>query len=547
MKTYSRHRGGINTSLIGSVLLAVTILLSLGLVIKNVRDIEHPDKTPIRICHWQLEAGYREALDSVIAEYEKLNPGVHIIQMAVTEKVYTQWINTQLISGTAPDLCEMGHSNLLEKDEYTVRFFQPIGDEVVKPNPYNKGTPLDGVAWKETFNDGMRGGFKDTLQDYYMVPTTSYSMRMFCNVDLLEKATGSREVPKSYGELIRACKAIRKYSFETPEIGGRIIPIVSCYGSPAVTGPYVVPFTAGLEREIDTDLDGTNTTIESHRAYMTGIIDTKSPVFRAYWEAMKQLCDQMQKGFSSMDRQQAQFQFSNGNAAFLATGSWDAKGIIDTAKLKGFSVALADWPLPKKGEPYSEFIAGRQNEAAARGGGSYGIYKNSKFKREALDFMRFMTSVKGNELLNRLSDWPPIVIGAEPSDNMKPFMPNPIGFTSKMKMDIGTRVGSVLNSESVRYLQGEITEEQFYKAYDAAVRDDRKGDWACWKDFDQRWRDCRNQERLLTRDTVEELMQPSEFSEQRYRRTVLQQIRRNNGADYEYLFKQFRGKPMPEF
>ena len=189
-----------------------------------------------------------------------------------------------------------------------------------------------------------------------------------------------------------------------------------------------------------------------------------------------------------------------------------------------------------------------QNEAAARGGGAYGIYKNSKQKKLALDFLRFLTSVHGNEKLNRISEWPPIVIGSEPSDIMKPFMPNPVGFTSSLNMNVGTRMQSLLAAESVSYLQGEQSLDTFIAHYNKALNDPRSGgDWACWKDFDQRWRDCRNQERLLIRDAVEELMQPAEYSAKRYQRTVLQQIRRNNGADYQYLFQQFRGKPMPAF
>ncbi len=543
-----RYRGEVNRSVIGVVLLIGTVLASLALVIKNVRAIERPTKTTIRLCHWQLEAGYRDAMSAVIAEYEKLHPDIQIVQMPVTEKVYTQWINTQLISGTAPDICEMGKSNLIEKDEYTVRFFISLGEEVVKPNPYNAGTPLEGVMWKETFRDGMRGGFRDTLQDYYSVPTTSVSMRMFCNMDLIKKATGLAKIPQTMGELIKVCEQVRKYSLETPGIGGRIIPIVSCYGASPVISPYLVPFTAKLESDLDLDLDGQNSTIESYRGMIKGVASADAPVIRAYWTAMKQLCDQMQQGFSSMDRQQAQFQFSNGNAAFLATGSWDAAGTYLGAKIQGFEIQLADWPLPGPGEPYHQYIAGRANEAASKGSGAYGVYKSTPRRAEALDFLRYLTSVKGNEMLNRISDWPPIVIGSEPSDIMKSFMPDPVGYTSSLKFGIGSRVGSVLDAESISYLQGEKTLDEFLSTYNQALNDPRSGgDWACWKDFDQRWRDCRNQERLLARDEAIELMQPGAFSSERYRRTVLQQLRRNNGADFQYQFELFRGKPMPMF
>jgi ABC-type glycerol-3-phosphate transport system substrate-binding protein len=68
------------------------------------REAAAVDTVTIRIAHWQLEAGAREGLAEAAAEYEKLHPHVRIIQEAIPESTYGQWMSTQLMGGTAPDI-----------------------------------------------------------------------------------------------------------------------------------------------------------------------------------------------------------------------------------------------------------------------------------------------------------------------------------------------------------------------------------------------------------------------------------------------------------
>lgn len=543
-----RTRGAINTSIIGLCLLAITIVISLIVVIRNVIAIERPDKTTIRIAHWQLEAGYRDAMDAIIKDFEALHDHkVQVIQMPVTEKVYAQWINTQMISGTAPDIVEVGQSTVMTKDENTVRYFIPLGDEVTKPNPYNKGTELEGLPWKETFIDGMRGGYRDNLQDYYMVPTTMIGMRLFVNTTLLDKI--GLKVPTTFGELIDVCEKVREYSYR--ERGGAVVPLVSAYRHGVIIGPYQVPFMASLEPLLDADLDGTIQPLEGYRGMITGQISFETPQIKLYFEAMKKLTDQMQKGFTAMDRQSAQFLFVNGNAAFLSTGSWDARGTFMAAEQRGIKIKLIQSPLPAPGEPYGDIISGRQNEAAGRGQGPYGIYKGTKHYDLALDFLHYLTSRKANEKFNSMAEWPPIVLGAEPAEIMKPFMPDPVGYTSYVNFAVGTKLGSEYDTALISYLQGEKDYEWLKNTYTTAMKKPNiGGDWATWYEYDKLWRDCRNQERLLARDALEALMDPAgqtDIDKARYTRTLLQQVRRNNGREVEHRFELYRGMELKKF
>ena len=135
----------------GYALLAVAYVLSAILVFRHVSRSAEPGRVTIRVCQWQLETGVREAFDAMIRRYEQINPRFHVVQIAVPGgPLYTSWVLTQMVGGTGPDLVQ-----------YTwnapdiPRMLQPITADVEKPNPYTKGTPLEGVPWRDTFIDGM--------------------------------------------------------------------------------------------------------------------------------------------------------------------------------------------------------------------------------------------------------------------------------------------------------------------------------------------------------------------------------------------------------
>lgn len=161
------------------------------------------DKRPvIRIAHWQVEVGPREAMEALAAAYNARNPDVRVEVLAVPGNVYVQWLRTQLTGGTAPDIIEFGFW-LHGSRDIPARYFAPITDYVEQPNPYNRGTPQEQVRWRDTFLDGLNTaeGYVRDLNNYYAVTLCMLSMRLFYNADLLEEITGSREPPRTYGEL----------------------------------------------------------------------------------------------------------------------------------------------------------------------------------------------------------------------------------------------------------------------------------------------------------------------------------------------------------
>lgn len=524
---------------VGIGMLVLAFVVSLIVSVRNSWLVEAPNRNVIRIAHWQLERGYREAMQAVIDEYQKMNPGVEIEQMPVTERVYAQWLNTHLISGTAPDICELGQSNLATKDEYTVRYFVPLSTLITTPNPYNADNDLRDVPWKETLADGMRGGFREGLQEYYGVPTTFVSMRLFYNKDLLRRATGSDQPPETFGQWMEQCEQIRKLARQE---GQRIMPMVSSYSIHTLTGNYEVAFTSAYEAELDIDLDGTITPLEAYIGFRSGKIALQDPRMQAYFLTMRAIGEQMGRGFSSIDRQQAQFKFVNGLAGFLYTGSWDASGIYSQAAEQGFEVGVCQLPLPGPGDRFHDLVRGRANEASTSGAAAYGVYRGSRKQEQAIDFLKFLTSRRGNEILNQRSQWPTLTIGAEASDLMKPFQPDPRGYNARVNLAYGPRVGQVVNANIINFYQGDEPFSTFERAYENVIVDPRTGgDWAWWNEYDQRRRDVRNKERVLAQDAALELIEPGSRDPARYRRAILQQVSRNNAMDYLWLFRQQRG------
>lgn len=531
----------INTAVLGVLLLGGAVLASFYQVISNQAQNEYPGKTVIRICHWQLEAGYRNAIQTAIDEYEKIHPDVKIIQEGVTEKVYPQWLNTHLIAGDAPDLAEVGKAKFSAEDQYTVRYFRPLSDVISQPNPYNKGTPLEGMAWKETFIDGMRGGYKPDLQDYYTIPTTMFNMRWFYNKDLMRAATGSDAPLKTFDEFLEASRKVREYSKRT---GVTITPVVNNYGPDFWS--LLVPFTANLEEKVDWDIDGWLSQVESYAAFARGDWNMHTPIIEEYFKALKIQCEQYEAGFLSMDRQTALYRFAQQQAMILFTGSWDAQSIKKQCEGK-FEVGVMEVPIPVPGERWGDMVRGRATEASNTGGAGYGVYKFSRNQDVAIDFLMFLTSRKDNGRIMEMAGWPPIVVGSAVSEEMKPFVPNARGYTARLYFDIGDQVTTVFNGKRDQFLTGEITYDEFAKAYEDTMRSPDNGGDRIWARFyDDEMRQCRTMERLLAAQSMRMLVDPKATdAPKKYRQTLQQQVSRNNGQGSKYRFKQVRGAEIP--
>ncbi len=547
----------VNLNALGILLVVAACVASLYQVLSIRHQIDDPNIKTIRIAHWQLEAGYRDALQSVIDDYCRLHPDVRIIQAGITERVYPQWLNVNLIADNAPDLAELGKARLSEQGEAIAKYFMPLGQEIAKPNPYNADPYLDELestdpalrrhlstaAWRDTLSDGMRGGYQQDLQDYYSIPTSFFTVRIFYNRSLLTQALGSGEPPATLKQLLDSCERLRAWARRE---GRRFYPIAGTGGSRGMLiSPYRVTFTYRFADATDIDLNGDISSMESWAAFHSGKASFSDPAIRAYFEVVRAICSYFNPQFMAMDRDQAIADFAQGGAAFYATGSWDATSLFQVCH---FDVGVMAFPIPAPGEPYSEYGIYGVNEAGTAGAGKFGITKTSKHPEVALDFLRFLSSHKWNQKLNRGAGWLPVTVGTTPAPNMRPFMPNPYGVSANLGFGDGYDLGIKVEGAIGRYLGGEIGYDTLITAVKEAMASTVIGFDRIWFKTHERQREqVRSLERTIAVQTSRLLMgTAAPGTDRRVRETILDQALSNDGGVLRHQYRRQIGKTFPE-
>ena len=193
--------------LLGVLLLVVGFVLASYYVTSHA--VRRHSQITLRIAHWQLEGGIRDAFDAIARDYEALHPGIHIEQQLIPERIYTSWGTTQVIGGVAPDLMEFGKS-MGGPEIYS--YFLPITEETDQPNLYNAGSPLAGVPWRNTYT-GTMDGYNNP--EIYGASIFAATTRVYYNVNLLREITGSEEPPRTFEQLLALCAQVRAHSART--------------------------------------------------------------------------------------------------------------------------------------------------------------------------------------------------------------------------------------------------------------------------------------------------------------------------------------------
>lgn len=541
----------------GILLLVLACGWSLVRVFSISQELTDTSRKTLRVCHWQLESGYREALDAIIADYERMHPDIHIIQMPVTEKVYAQWLNVNMIADNAPDLVARGFANTATKGDSIAKYFRPLGRDMEKPNPYNAPQYLDEVEstdpelkqrlttapWRETIVDGMRGGYVAELQDYFSIPLSLFTMRMFYNKTLYREAFGHDVPPRTLGELFAAGEKIRAYGVTK----GRVIDPIAGFGfqRELFQWTYQVPFMASYQRALDWDGSGEMPSIETWAGFQNGSLSYDKPQVKAYFLTIRELCRQFNPNFAAMDRAQAISSFAQGNAIFIASGAWDATSIFLAAKK--FEVGVFPFPLPEPARVGDARVY-PGNEAANSSGGGWGITKSSKHQEEALDFLRFISSHKWGQKFNRIAGWLPATIGAVTAPSMKEFMANPYGVSNVFNPRAGFELELIMKGKLDKFLGGETSYEDMAVGITEAMAHPRTGIDNIWRKTLEAENDrIRAGDRTLAVQNYRLLLgHGGSDVEARIREKVTEQVSQTNGAWLKLMYQQLNRKPLPE-
>jgi len=487
----SPERGEKVRNAIGLALLGVAFAWALGVVaVRTFGPASESSLTAgkkvIRFVHWQLEGGVVQAYEWARQEYMRLHPDVVVEQIDVHERAYTQWVQTQLIGRTAPDLIELRfQANLV------VRYFIPTTEIGDQPNPYNSrewdarlrdvvlearlgeleadasvpaaerrdraealrrqaaASPvgeLDGVSWRNTYIDGMQGGYVPELQDYYGMGTSVFTQRCYANATLLKEAAGITEPPRTLAEFFRVCEAIQAYARRHRL---KLVPIAgSRYTEEMFRSKYWDMGTFGLLEAQDVDGDGGVSQGERLWGVFTGRIDFETdPYLEGTHKCLYDICQYFNRGFMAAQRDQSVFLFAQGHAAMIATGTWDAGSLWQQVE-GDFPILVFDFPVPAPGEKYHDAMPHRVTEAGTTAQGLFGLSKFSRHPETAIDFMHFLTSRRVNEEINRRFRWFPAVRGARTDAILQAFEPKTEGVFNVF------HIGKFLGGDTeLRYLQ----------------------------------------------------------------------------------------------
>ena len=420
-----------------SPLLAVAIAYVWSAVaICSYRATQAPPGTTVtlRIGHWQLEPGVREGFDALAAEYRKLHPEVYIVQDAVPESTYSQWLTTQVMGGTASDIIESGMLPGPLMLSYHSRYFLPLNNYIGLPNPYNAGTPLAGEPWRNTFKDGMRAGYIEELQSYMAVPLAQFAYRIVYNRDLYHKLTGRTTPPQNYRDFVAVCEQIRA---QHDDQGRPYVPIAaSSYHIGMWDMTMCEPLTFAAVRKLDFNRDGTVGSDEFFAGIMTHRIGFDFPPFTARFQMLRELTPFVPVGVTGLGRDEAVFLFAQQRSVFITSGTWDAQSLREQAR-GTFAIGVLNFPLPAKDDPeFGRILEGPVYDHTFAGM-PFVITRTCQHPDVAVDFLQFLSSQRGNAEFNRHIGWIPSVRGAEMPPSLAGYEPHFEGVYGAMPMTLG--------------------------------------------------------------------------------------------------------------
>lgn len=387
-------------------LFALGYLWAVYWVFTNSTPIVDERDVTIRIAHWQIELGPPDGIDAVIKRYEELNPRVRVKQVMVPGPVYRQWMRANFSGDTAPDIVEYG-AWLDGLADLPVRYFDPLTEDLLEPNPYNQGTVLEGVPWLKTFADELSEQRLNSPEpgQYYCVTLSRGSQRLFCNRNLLREITGREEPPADFEEMRELFRQAHAYGEKR---GRAVYPFAGSRDNVYwLMSFYMRGVTMKVGQRIDENGYMTVYPRDLMWSFLNGRWSYQEPDVKAGLALLAELSEQMKPGYMQFVRDEAVRQFLNGDALFLFAGTWEATSL---RRLADFPVDALRSPQPAKDDPVvGSAIIGHVSDGDNVTGFGFYLNKRTPHRKEAVDFLRFLTSYEGIKLFTDHSGWPPSV------------------------------------------------------------------------------------------------------------------------------------------
>jgi len=362
----------------------------------------------LTVAHWQLEDGFREGLDEAFREFEKIQAQrgvkVRVLQSTVPARGYPQWFLTQMIGGNPADIIELSGSSALH-----YRYFTPLSPYIGKPNPYNEGTPLEGMTWKDSYLDGMESSLDPVYAEYYGVGLGFFTYRLHVNLELLEKITGSAKMPTDLKEWLDICQQVKGYS-------DRVGEPISAIGVRGFDRGTLSSLLSYYYSQMNGNLNDYESGLCDGKAgqsdILAGVRDGRIPLERltAVAGIVRDLGQYFMDGFTAIDLEQAKYMFYTGKVVFFPEGSWNTYSLVRNSR---FKVGIVPLPVIGNHPVYGKYYTGKIAETGARIGCKFGIPKASRNFPLALELWQFVTSYRQNQAVMDRCKWLPGVKHAE--------------------------------------------------------------------------------------------------------------------------------------
>jgi len=541
MKRINWNYFGVAILLIAFVISAIrVVMMDAGSANATGEDsAEQSGKRVVRILHWQLEPGYRESMNQVIETYNQLphvrEAQVEIRQMTIPFRVYRQFVNVHLVSGTAPDIFVEPSGTASSAQ----MFLEPLESVLNQPNPYNAPEYLPDdwpdadkkrfseLNWKNTFVGDLAPNFNQRLKNYYTIPLSSIgSTRIFCNRQLVERARallreGFATSPRPEwidALILRHDESGQASGYITPNADfmewlgsdrpidtlGRFFVISeatwqlakreqvtglvpfsgSTYSIEFPQSRYLEMFTYQIGQKLDFDFSSNVNVEEFLLGWRNGTWSFDDRDMVAYFDFIRAFSQQNPAGFKGLDREQGLRRFVLGKATFMSSGGWDAASVFSQSQnfddpADRFDVVVIDFPTPGPGERWASVTDTRVKDEDVSWATPFSINKTSNNKKWAIDFLRYITSLPNNEEFCRDAGWLPTVKKAEVVEHMEPFVPNVTGTSPKILVPWKRQLGSSIWDTYVGNLwiwgMGDIDYGTFVGRVEAAMSAERTG------------------------------------------------------------------------
>lgn len=437
---------------IGIILAVIFYIVSVVMVIRNhggMSLVLSPDTKVLTFAHWQLEDGFREGFDEAIKIYEKAKAEqgvkVKVRQVAVPVRGYTQWSLTQLIGGEPADVMELSGSSDIHN-----QYFVPLSPYIGLKNPWNKGTPLEKMSWRESFADDMLSALDVSYSEFFSVCLFMHTTRVYVNMKLYQEACGTDKLPSTLTEWINSCKKMREYGIkhERP-----IIPI----GVRGFDKGTLNQLFSNYNSQMNADLSDTGskrgygvTTAEIFRQINTGELDKDKLL--APVELITEIGQYFADGFPAIDLEQTKYLFFSGNVGYFIDGTYNAWSMVNNSP---FPVKIIPMPLLTKEHPLGGKAFGAISELGSGIQGKFGITRKSKNFDLALDFLQFITSWKINQLtMVEHCRWMSSLKRVQYEGLMKDF--EAVENTSYTSVPVVFNTGTYANRKVLQWLEGTI-------------------------------------------------------------------------------------------